>query len=141
MEIKQIIAHWVKQARTEMGLTGAQLGARIAIELKSDRGNTRANISHWETGKHEPSIQQLLAIAKITGKSLPPSITDMMQVNPGPAVSAPDTTQLQRLNADDARLLEAYRLAPTIVQDSIKRMLESIPKIESPDQLQISRKS
>ncbi|WP_162174110.1 S24 family peptidase [Herminiimonas sp. CN] len=74
MEIKQIIAGWIKSARTEAGLSGEQLGAKISLELGVSRGHSRANISHWETGKHEPSLQQLLAISKITGKKLPPGI-------------------------------------------------------------------
>ena len=70
-----MIAAWVKQARAEAGLSGEGLGAKLALELGVTRGHTKANISHWETGKHSPSLQQLLAIAKITGKPLPPTIT------------------------------------------------------------------
>ena len=79
MEIKQVIADWVRLARTEANLSGEQLGVKLALELGTDRGHTRANISHWETQKHEPSLQQILAIIKITGKSLPPTIIAAMQ--------------------------------------------------------------
>ena len=69
-----MIAGWVKDARTAAGLSGTALGARLALELGTDRGNTKANISHWENEKHSPSLKQLLAISRVTGCSLPPEI-------------------------------------------------------------------
>ncbi len=69
-----MIANWVKEARTAAGLSGTALGARLAIELGTDRGNTKANISHWENEKHSPNLKQLLAIARVTGYRLPPDI-------------------------------------------------------------------
>jgi phage repressor protein C with HTH and peptisase S24 domain len=74
MELKKMIADWVKAARTEADMSGAALGAKLALELGTERGHSKANISHWETQKHSPNLQQLLAIAKVTGKSLPPQI-------------------------------------------------------------------
>jgi phage repressor protein C with HTH and peptisase S24 domain len=102
MELKAMIATWIKQARTEAGLSGAALGARLALELGTERGHTRANISHWETQKHSPNLQQLLAIAKITGKSLPDEILLAMQgsapansnLRYGPAVQEPSLPYL-----------------------------------------------
>ncbi|WP_296948959.1 XRE family transcriptional regulator [uncultured Massilia sp.] len=85
MDLHATIATWVKEARTEAGLSGAALGARLALELGTERGHTKANISHWETRKHSPSLQQLMAIAKITRRSLPEAIIAAMQ----PAGSAP----------------------------------------------------
>jgi phage repressor protein C with HTH and peptisase S24 domain len=89
MELKTMIANWIKEARKDAGLSGEALGTRLAFELGTARGHTKANISHWETEKHGPSLQQLLAIAKITGKSLPTAIidglrgTDPTQLLPG----------------------------------------------------------
>jgi transcriptional regulator with XRE-family HTH domain len=80
MDLKDMIAEWVKAARTSAGLSGAALGAKLELELgSSSRGHTRANISHWETGKHEPSIQQILAIVKITGMGLPEAVVSAMR--------------------------------------------------------------
>lgn len=73
-----MIANWVREARTDAGLSGAALGAKLALELGTERGHTKANISHWETGKHSPSLRQLLAIAKITERPLPPGILAAM---------------------------------------------------------------
>jgi phage repressor protein C with HTH and peptisase S24 domain len=89
MELKTMIANWIKEARRDAGLSGEALGTKLAFELGTARGHTKANISHWETEKHGPSLQQLLAIAKITGKSLPSAIidglrgTDPTQLLPG----------------------------------------------------------
>jgi len=64
------------------GLSGAALGARLALELGTERGHTKANISHWENEKHSPNLKQLLAIAKVTGKSLPADILAPMSGKP-----------------------------------------------------------
>jgi transcriptional regulator with XRE-family HTH domain len=76
MEIKDEIATWVRSARKSARLSGEALGAKLALELRTTRGNTKGNISHWELGKHLPSIAQLVAISKITGQALPPSVMD-----------------------------------------------------------------
>ena len=69
-----MIATWVKEARTTAGLSGTALGARLALELGTDRGHTKANISHWENEKHSPNLKQLLAISRVTGCRLPAEI-------------------------------------------------------------------
>jgi phage repressor protein C with HTH and peptisase S24 domain len=89
MELKEMIADWIKASRIEAGMSGAALGEKLAIELGTDRGNSKGNISHWETQRHNPSLQQLLAIAKVTGRQLPPAILGGMLAgaplgNPGP---------------------------------------------------------
>ncbi|NHZ94608.1 helix-turn-helix transcriptional regulator [Massilia sp. CCM 8734] len=73
MELKDRIAEWIREARTAAHLSGAGLGAQLSLEL-GERGNTRANISHWETAKHQPSLQQIVAIVKITGHGLPDDV-------------------------------------------------------------------
>lgn len=79
MELKDEIAVWVRTARKHAGLSGEALGRELALELRTSRGNTKGNISHWELGKHEPSITQLLAISKITSYPLPPSIGEQYE--------------------------------------------------------------
>lgn len=56
------IGAWVRAARQKAGLTGEALGARL--------NTSKANVSHWETGKHEPSFHDLLRIQDITGYPL-----------------------------------------------------------------------
>lgn len=87
-----MIATWVREARTAAGLSGSALGAQLALELGTERGHTKANISHWETAKHNPNLQQLLAIAKITKQSLPSEIMS--------ALSGPIPGALKVVSAD-----------------------------------------
>lgn len=82
MELKEIIAKWIRSARASAGMSGADLGAKLALALGTPRGHSKANISHWETGKHSPSLLQLLTISKITGQSLPDEIRDAMAIEP-----------------------------------------------------------
>ena len=91
MELKQMIADWIRLARTEAGLSGAALGAQLALALGTVRGHSKANISHWETGKHSPNLSQLLAIAKITGKSLPPKIISSLDAGAAKVASESQT--------------------------------------------------
>lgn len=74
MDIRDTIATWIRDARKHAGLSGADLGAKLSLELGTERGHTKGNISHWELGKHQPSIEQLRAISKITGVALPAAV-------------------------------------------------------------------
>lgn len=78
MELKDVIATWIRTARSSAGMSGADLGAQLSLELGGVRGHSKANISHWETGKHSPNLQQLLAISKITRVDLPDAIRGPM---------------------------------------------------------------
>ncbi|MDN4039541.1 S24 family peptidase [Massilia sp. YIM B02443] len=104
MELQTMIAGWVRDARTAAGLSGAALGARLALELGTERGHTKANISHWENEKHSPNLKQLLAIARVTGKSLPADILAPMSGKPW-GESAVDVSEAMRVvsaeNDDD----------------------------------------
>jgi phage repressor protein C with HTH and peptisase S24 domain len=100
MEPKTMIANWIKEARRDAGLSGEALGTKLAFELGTVRGHTKANISHWETEKHSPNLQQLLAIAKITGKSLPPAIIAGLQGS-DPAALFPGAMRVVVSDAND----------------------------------------
>lgn len=56
-------AKWVKGARAHAQLTQAALGDFLGV--------TKANVSGWETGRHEPSYSQMLKIKDRTGYPLP----------------------------------------------------------------------
>lgn len=53
---------WIKAARDAKGWTQETLGEKLGV--------TKANVSHWETGKHDPSFLQLLKIRDLTGHPL-----------------------------------------------------------------------
>lgn len=57
------IKAWVLAARTHKSWTQAALAEKL--------GRSKANIGHWETGKHAPSLEQLGQISTLTGYPLP----------------------------------------------------------------------
>lgn len=59
MELKD----WVREARTNKHMTQTQLGEALGV--------SKANVSAWENGHHEPSWSQMLKIRSITGMPLP----------------------------------------------------------------------
>jgi phage repressor protein C with HTH and peptisase S24 domain len=95
--VQQLIADWVQASRKAAELSQEALGIKLAFELGSERGNTKANISHWENKRHSPNLHQLMAIAKITGKALPDQITAAMGFTHGPVASSLTDEELQRL--------------------------------------------
>jgi len=60
--MSKILANKIKQARTEMGLTQADLAYRMGISTQS--------ISAFETGRIEPERKYLEKIAQFTHKPL-----------------------------------------------------------------------
>lgn len=57
------IKDWIKAARAHKGWTQQQLGDAV--------GRTKANVGHWETGKHEPKLDLIEAISRATGHAPP----------------------------------------------------------------------
>lgn len=54
---------WIKAARQYKELTQDQLAEQLGL--------TKANISAWEVGRHEPSFGNLIKIVQITGFEIP----------------------------------------------------------------------
>lgn len=82
MNVNQTISKWIRSSRESAELSGEALGRKLQLELGIERGITKANISHWETGKHLPNLSQLLAVAKITRCKLPEEVTQAMTAQP-----------------------------------------------------------
>jgi len=55
MPIKQ----WIRDARTKANLNQEELADKLGVH--------KTTVSHWENGRYEPSLQQLLQIEEITG--------------------------------------------------------------------------
>lgn len=130
MEIKDEIAAWVRAARKSAGLSGEALGGKLALELRTTRGNTKGNISHWELGKHQPSVSQLLAISKITGFALPTSIEK--NVDASRAAATPDKLKLSappgyEIFLDHISTALADRDVPPHIQSAIITLLDTCP--------------
>lgn len=68
---------WIKSARAHKGWTQQQLGDAV--------NRSKANVGHWENGKHEPKLDIILAIADRTGFP-PPKLgrQEQSNVEPGP---------------------------------------------------------
>jgi transcriptional regulator with XRE-family HTH domain len=60
--MEETLGKWIESARAYKRWTQTQLGDEIGV--------SKANVSHWETGKHEPSFGQLLRIRDVTGYPL-----------------------------------------------------------------------
>lgn len=93
MELKD----WVAAARGHAGWTQAELGERIGVG--------KQNVSHWEHGRHEPSIAQLRKMAEATGYSLAPLL--LVSDTPGHAPTPP----INPIEAADWLLLQGAKLA------------------------------
>lgn len=86
MELKE----WVREARTSSNLTQTQLGEALGV--------SKANVSAWENGHHEPSWSQMLKIRSITGMPLPiDDKTDNELLEDAEGVP-PDFAMLRRLD-------------------------------------------
>jgi transcriptional regulator with XRE-family HTH domain len=57
------IGQWVRAARKYVHWTQSQLADEMGV--------TKANVSHWEGGNHDPSFRQLVRIKRLTGYPLP----------------------------------------------------------------------
>lgn len=84
------IKDWVRAARNHKGWSQTQLGEAV--------GRTKANIGHWETGKHAPSYEQLVLISQQTGYPLP----------------AAGASSFEPSNVEEALPLSSSRLLPVV---------------------------
>lgn len=154
MDIEAKIASWIKSARNGAGLSGDALATKLSFELGTTRGNTKANISHWETGKHSPSLEQLLAIVKVTQKGLPEDVVRSMMgatkvlpnapveqvpaqreaqvTDAAPAseasLSLDQLTFIKAINEKEAAILMRYRMANDVGTRMIEIAASTAPK-------------
>ncbi|MBC3932000.1 helix-turn-helix transcriptional regulator [Undibacterium curvum] len=132
--IKTVISTWVRDAREYAGLSGVQLGVRLAIELGVARGNTRANISHWENERHQPSVLQILAISKITGFQLPIEFAGYLPEPTGAVLEIPVDKLSRQIYAlswnspDEIELLSEYRSMTDDARSAIRELIKKSPK-------------
>lgn len=63
MRIEEVVGERIREARTELGLTQAQLGGRMESQL--GRRWSRQAISQMEKGERDFGIAQLIALSKV----------------------------------------------------------------------------
>lgn len=96
---------WIRAARTHAQLTQTQLGELLGV--------SKGNVSAWENGHHEASVDQINKIAEITNYSegLSPSITGAGRQDGGVWVGWPfqeiDQNKIRSLNRDFVISLQA----------------------------------
>ncbi|EPD38254.1 hypothetical protein HMPREF9701_03738 [Delftia acidovorans CCUG 274B] len=83
---------WIKAARLHQKWTQEELGEAI--------GRTKANVGHWENGKHEPKFDLLVSIARATG--FPPPV---LRLPSGKAETLKDLRQFPVLSHSQAAAL------------------------------------
>lgn len=74
MELRDVIADWIRASRENAGLTQTQLGDHL--------GCTKGNVSGWEKKRHDPSLLQILKIAARCHVTLPREIGVESQLTP-----------------------------------------------------------
>jgi transcriptional regulator with XRE-family HTH domain len=85
------LAQFVKAARIAMGKTQQELAAIFNL--------TKANVSSWENGRHEPSYRVLVALSSYSSIPLPHSIsTDIPDIQEK-HLSIPDVPTEQVLDS------------------------------------------
>lgn len=72
------ISEWVREARKHAKLSQEALGDML--------GMTKGNVSGWENGRHKPSFDQVLQIARLTNHPPPTASITLEPVQGGPGV-------------------------------------------------------
>lgn len=109
----------IKQARTDAGLTQAELAK------KAKNGLTASAISRAERGESVPTQEQLKAIAKVTGvtqKSLLDAAKGAKTSSSSSSSSSSKTSM--KVTATEKKLVEAYRDADTKTRKAAMDLLK-----------------
>lgn len=104
------IGEWIAAARASRQWNQTRLGDEIGVG--------KANVSHWETGKHEPSLAQLLRIRDLTGyplRDFGPSMSWPLPKVPRERITSLQPEQLEALQIAIIAALAA--LAPVAIAD------------------------
>lgn len=99
------VTAWIAVARAKKKWTQEQLGEKLGV--------TKANVSHWETGKHDPSFLQLLKIRDLTGHPL----QDVLAPEDWPFPGVP----LERVRALEESQLRALEIGLLAALSSIEK--------------------
>lgn len=73
-----LLKDWIRNSRTKAGLTQTQLGEALGVK--------KANVSAWETGKHEPGFDQISRISALTGEPIPQRDRDVVGLRRVPLI-------------------------------------------------------
>ena len=106
----------IRSARTDAGLTQAQLAQRVM-------GASQTDIGRFERGEAEPSTQVVKDIAKACGVTQK-SLLDAMPKTSSSSTSSASTGTSVRVTATEKRFLDAYRAASSDQRKLAMRVLK-----------------
>ena len=106
----------IRSARTDAGLTQAQLAQRVM-------GASQTDIGRFERGEAEPSTQVVKDIAKACGVTQK-SLLDAMPKTSSSSTSPASTGTSVRVTATEKRFLDAYRAASSDQRKLAMRVLK-----------------
>ena len=106
----------IRSARTDAGLTQAQLAQRVM-------GASQTDIGRFERGEAEPSTQVVKDIAKACGVTQK-SLLDAMPKTSSSSTSSSSTGTSVRVTATEKRFLDAYRTATSDQRKLAMRVLK-----------------
>lgn len=106
----------IRSARTDAGLTQAQLAQRVM-------GASQTDIGRFERGEAEPSTQVVKDIAKACGVTQK-SLLDAMPKTSSSSTSSSSTGTSVRVTATEKRFLDAYRAASSDQRKLAMRVLK-----------------
>ena len=112
------LGNLIRAARTDAGLTQAQLAGKI-------RGISQTDIGRYERGEAEPTTQVVKDIAKACGVTQK-SLLDAMPKTagkPAGAKASGSTGTSMRVTATEKRLVELYRQADSETKKKVLAML------------------
>ena len=106
----------IRSARTDAGLTQAQLAQRVM-------GASQTDIGRFERGEAEPSTQVVKDIAKACGVTQK-SLLDAMPKTSSSSTSSSSSGTSVRVTATEKRFLDAYRAASSDQRKLAMRVLK-----------------
>ena len=106
----------IRSARTDAGLTQAQLAQRVM-------GASQTDIGRFERGEAEPSTQVVKDIAKACGVTQK-SLLDAMPKTSSSSTASSSTGTSVRVTATEKRFLDAYRAASSDQRKLAMRVLK-----------------
>ncbi len=110
-------ADWLRKRRIELDLNQEELAARLQV---SGFSASRASISHWENGRHEPPLDDA-AFRQSMARALKLSVTEMLEIA-GYEVTQP-------VQSENARRAAAIiERLPEDAQDVALDLLKSLEK-------------
>lgn len=108
----------IKQARTDAGLTQAELAK------KAKNGLTASAISRAERGESVPTQEQLKAIAKVTGVTQKSLLDAAKGAKTSSSSSSSASKTSMKVTATEKKLVEAYRDADTKTRKAAMDLLK-----------------